>query len=381
MPRLSSPTRPLLKLHGYDFALLPSAIAISTVEFANDFHKADVVAVAYGVKHWDVSETHIPTITLLARSSEHLANVFKQFEQWTSLSDGDAVELTFIYLSSGGYLLSLGPEPRRLEQRCLGFDRTSRPIIASVTWIKEMTTVHPALRQFQKYCGQLVSPFFLDGACYLGLNLDSTPDPMLVKEIPTLRNILKFSVEHINEADVKENTQAWVALNTRKHKITSTMKRTGEKDAKRFLLETSHVARREVLGRHFPITLERVRTTKSLQSIGAKLAEKGLRTWQFEQAVCNLVLSLNLTKGKPYYEGIPKKHIDSEIIRGLQNRYEEADGNVKGLLRLTEAQIVTQALEDAKVLLAKAGSLTKKQDLASILSALERRHLLEPHPA
>ena len=379
MKKKPSRTDSLIRRRGYDYALLPSAMAISAVEFADDLHNADVFAVAYGLHYWDQLHRTIPTITLLARSSEHLGKAFQQFEAWTSLSDGDAVELNFVFLSSGGYLLSLGPEPRRLEQRCLGFDRTSRALIASVTWIKEMTTVHASLLQFRKYCQQLISPFFLDGACYMGLTMGAVPDPIFIQEVPTLRKILKFSVEHVDEADIKEHTQAWVALNMHKHRAKMTkIGKMSRNKSKQFLLNTAHDARSEILSRHFPVTLERLRTNKDLQSMCTRLIATGLRAWQFEQAVCNLLLSADLTKGKPHFDGIPKNQIDNEIVIALQNRFEVANGDSKEILNLKEAQIVTQAIEDAKTLLAEAGTLPKKQDLSSVLEALKRRGLLDP---
>ena len=46
-------------------------------------------------------------MSLVGTNSEALSKAFTEFKRWATSSDGDAVELTFIFLKEGGYVLSI----------------------------------------------------------------------------------------------------------------------------------------------------------------------------------------------------------------------------------------------------------------------------------
>lgn len=111
---------------GADYGSLPHVMGIGSMGFASHLHAADIVGVAYGEDRSTEFGAVVPSVSLVARNGAALRLAFNEFSAWVEATDGDAVELTFVLRKDGSYLLALGPEPSRLERRCLGFSRTSR---------------------------------------------------------------------------------------------------------------------------------------------------------------------------------------------------------------------------------------------------------------
>jgi hypothetical protein len=268
-PKRSS-THALLP-RGFDFGCLPYAMAIANLEFPGHLSGASVDGVAYGGMWSEVVKQTIPTISLVAQKGTELAKAFEAFNAWSEMTDPDAVELTFVFRNSGGYVLAISPEYSRLVRRCLGFDRTHQPLVTEPTWFKPIDSVHPMLRRLREHCSAPVAPFLFDGVTYLGprsvLNPSSPPD---VRPIPGLKPLLKFEVNFIDEDAVTPNSIGWLALraaNERKTRLPQSSegppKPTHEDVAKQ---------RAKTLAYHFPVTLERIRRSRHVQSLIGELA-------------------------------------------------------------------------------------------------------------
>ena len=362
--------------HGYDYAFLPISLAIGSLDFAKLLTEANIIAVAYGLDYSDIIGVRIPTITLVGRNSGPLRKVFQQFAKWSESSDGDAVELTIVFKNDGGYLLGLSPDSQRLKQRCLGFDRVSKPILTSITWIKTLDTTSPGVRELQNYCKRLVSPFFLEAAYYKGLTVGSTPDLSLLEQIAGIDKILKFTATFVDEDHVQENSQAWLVLNIHRSKIEKSKLAKLKKKLIGKDLANSHTVRMEGIKEHFSVTLERIKSHKDLTAIKNRLETQGIRSWQIDQAICNLLLSIEITKGKLYFESISEQKLDEVVCSALRNRFEIADGNLEHLKMLTDDIVITQVILDSITLLRRTGIQPNKKDLASLLEQLNNKGLL-----
>lgn len=89
--------------HGYDYAFPPKVAVVGPPEFPGLLGEAKVFAVAYGIgRHSELGD--IPCVTLVGTNTDSLEKAFKEFERWTDQSDGDSVDLTFLFLRDGGYL-------------------------------------------------------------------------------------------------------------------------------------------------------------------------------------------------------------------------------------------------------------------------------------
>ena len=138
-PAKKKPTRPSaarFRPQGFDYGCLPYAMAVGPYDFPRYLHDSSVDAVAYGTS--PSAELHQQTfsVSLVAQHSEPIAKAFHEFHTWAEATDPDSVELTFLFLNSGGYTLAIAPQHSRLLRRCLGFDRSHQMMACSPTWCK-----------------------------------------------------------------------------------------------------------------------------------------------------------------------------------------------------------------------------------------------------
>ena len=103
------------------------------------------------------------------------------------------------------------------------------------------------------------------------------------------------------------------------------------------------------------------------------LAANGVRPWQIEQALCNLVLSAEMGRGA-HYIGLSARKAESGIIQAIRSRYELADGG--DIPTFSIEDVSTQVVADGNALLQY---LKKKRckDLAGIQAALQSVSALE----
>ena len=356
---------------GFEFGCLPFAMAVSSFEFPKQLSDASVVGVAYGSAPSKAVAAMLPNISLVVENPEPLAEAFRTFHAWADSTDPDALELTIVFFDRGGYVLALGPEIERLTRRCLGYDRSHRPLVSIATWFKQIDSVNPALRQLADYADNSIAPFLLDGLTLI----PSSGAPQLsdARPISGLDPLLKFEITFVEEADVEPNTLAALALRMSEGAAETVPGVAPPPD------ETPEgiAARRvNVLRTHFPVTLGRLRDTSEGQ-LYKDLRPPGAELWQVEQAVCNLTLSYSATK-EAHYRGLPSGDFEGDLVRLLRDHYEFADGGP--ILSSSEDELTAQILADTNALLTHLGQ-PRAPGLPAAVEALRAASALEASPA
>lgn len=345
-------------------------MAIGSPSFPDYLSRANVVGVAYGWEKSDHLGSTVPAISLVARDEKARLQAFVEFNAWADATDGDALELTFVFKKDGTYLLAVSPELSRLTRRCLGYERTSRIIAMMPCWVKPIDSTHPMLRELREYVAGFPCPFLLSGVLLPPLLLLSRAAAPPVRQIPGLKPLLKFEATFVEEDGVKVDSTAWVALQTasRKPEI-----RSGREPP---MLQPAGIGdtRAKMLRTHFPVTLERLRRTEWFQTICGELGKGEVRPWQVEQAVCNLLLSLALL-GIPHFNGLGRQKLHRKAIDGLRARFECADGSQ--LPELPVDLVETQIVADVSALMRDQRKPSQIQDLQAAQAALAAAGLLD----
>jgi hypothetical protein len=347
-------------------------MAIGSLDFPKHLSSASVDAVVYGEAYSAVVNRTVPAISLVAQDATELARAFEMFNAWSKVTDPDSVEIDFVFRKAGGYVLAISPEPSRLQQRCLGFDRAHRPVALGATWLKSIDSVSPLLLQIRKYCAATIAPLLFDGVVYINpraaLRASSLP---ILRAVPGLTPLLKFDVAFIDEDAVTPGTVGWVALNATGR---TTVKTVTEPPKPRPV----DIARQRItaLSCHFPVTLERMQQSRTIPDLMRRLIAEGVRDWQVEQAICNIVLRRDMERNTSYV-ALKGRKAEDAVYNALRDRYELADG--QDVPMVAEEEIREQIVADGLALL----DFLKKQsahDLASIQAALQSISALEGAP-
>ena len=354
---------------GFDYGCLPYAMALASFEFPSHLSAASVDGVGYGEVWSEAVKQAVPTIFLVARRGDELAKAFEAFNAWSQVTDPDSVEITFVFRKSGGYVLAISPEYARLERRCLGFDRAHRAMAVTAMWCKPIDSVHPLLRRIRKYCSAPIAPFVLDGVTYVDPRSVLTPSsPPDVCPISGVQHLLKFEVTFVDEDEVTPDSMAWAALRTESGQELPSPK--GPSKPKPDDIVEQRV---KTLAYHFPVTLERIRRSSSIPSLMLGLTESGVRPWQIEQALCNLVLSAEMGRGA-HFVGLSARSAEKSIIQTIGSRHELADGG--DVPTFSAMDVSVQIVADGNALLRCLGKKRRK-DLAGIQAALQSVSALE----
>ena len=354
---------------GFDYGCLPYTIALGSFEFTHHLNAAVVDGVAYGSVWSEAVNRTVPTISLVAQRGDELVKAFEEFNAWSQITDPDSVEITFVFRNSGGYVLAISPENSRLNRRCLGFDRTSRVITGEAIWFKPIDSVNPLLRRFRRDCSTPIAPFVFDGVTYVGprgvLTAVSPPD---VGAIRGLQPLLKFEVTLIDEDDVTPNSTGSFALGLGSRQVPQSPTRPPKP-------EPDAVAKQRVktLAHHFPVTLERIRRGLSVPRLMLQLAAHGVRPWQIEQALCNLVLSAEMGRGA-HYIGLSARKVERGVLQAVESRHELADGS--DIPTFAVEDVGTQIVADGNCLFRYLGKKSCT-DLAGVQAGLQSVSALE----
>jgi hypothetical protein len=334
-----------LKQVGIDYGCLPYSMAVGSLDFPRHLSAAKVIGVAYGWAYSDTLGRTVPLVSLVAENADELATAFKMFNAWSTATDPDAVDITFAFRKAGGYVLAISPEHSRLEQRYTGFDRTFRFVGLTATWFKSLDSVNPALLEFRKYCSAILAPFLFDGAIYptAGPPLSASSRPRL-QSIPGLLPLLKFNVSFVDEDSVEANTLGWLALHLQDQ-------RSGSHAPKSRPIPTSaEIAKHrfKMLTCHFPVTLERIRRSSEIRELARRFERDGIREWQVEQAICNLVLKLEMP---PAHDRnvLKGSRVSDPLLQALGGRFEIADQ--RDLPVFTDDHVQQQVVDDGVALL------------------------------
>lgn len=319
-------------------------MAVGVYDFASHLTAASVDAVTYGHEHSEALGRDLPIISLIARDTDHLAKAFEEFATWAAVTDPDAVEVTFVFRENGGYLLTIEPEVTHLERRCLGFDRAHRATACSTMWIKSIQTIHPMLKRLREYSSRILSPFLFHGAIYTGSHslLDASSPPK-VSPLSVVPPLLKFTANFVDEKDVVPNSPAWIAVEL------DAGRESGSKPGTK-MPSAADTARQRIraLRHHFPVTLARLSRSSWFLTLGNTLATSGIKAWQIEQALCNLVLCRDMGWSN-HFTGLSARKLQEAVVQALRSRYELADGDDVPRFPLDQVQV--QLLADGNTLL------------------------------
>lgn len=358
---------------GFDYGLSVPAAALGSIDFNNNLRAADVIGVAYGIGYSIDLTQQVPTISLIARNEEPLGLAFDEFSRWAESSDGDAVDLTFVFLKSGAYKLCISLEPNALINRALRYDAVMSPISIQLYWIKHIDTTSQPLKDLRTHLARGVRPILFGGATYAGIAAPGKPPvPELIRPLKRGMDLLKFHVRFVDEgSDIDEQWQR-IAVGPR----AGAGKREQRSDPRRVPASVVTNNRVNRLATLFPVTLWRFRRRERFAAMRCAAEASGLLPWQVDQAFCNLIVSREIGGRKPHFEGIQKADWPTILIEHLQGRFEVADGMSEGETQITVDALMRQASLDAQDLLKAYGHNRAEKTLEATQNQLRTRGLL-----
>jgi len=340
-------------------------MAVGSIDFPKHLTSANVSGVGYGTAWSDAVSQTVPAISLIAQDGDELAKAFDIFNAWSKTTDPDSVEITLVFPKSGGYVLALSAEYSRLARRCLGFDRSHRPMVFAPTWFKRMDSLNPFVLQFRTYCQAPIAPFLFDGVVHAGpRRLQEASSPPDLRPVRALLPLLKFAVTFIDEDQVTPNTLGWMALHLDSPNLSKPPKGPPRQEPRDIGKE-----RAKALAHHFPVTLERFRRSSVTETLVRQLVGEGVWLWQIEQALCNLVLGRSANSTAPN-----SREAQRGLIGRLGSRYELASGDDAPPFVVEEVR--AQVIADGDALLRHLRRRSAL-DLNSLQAALRSASLLD----
>ncbi|RVA55367.1 hypothetical protein EN933_08480 [Mesorhizobium sp. M7A.F.Ca.US.001.01.1.1] len=358
---------------GFDFGTPALYVRTFDPEWINHLTKSGVVGCAYGWANAPSLRARIPTLSLVVRDEVLAKKAFDEFAKWAEHSDDDAVELTIVFLNSGGYLLGLSPEPSRRSARTIVpalFD----PLVMFEAWIKTLDTTSAPVRDLETYSKGLVAPIMLD-AVSLPPGVTQLSTAVSFKPVAEIKPFLKFSSTFVSEDSKDISLAAEMILET--HRNRGTPRRAPSMGRKNPFSKSKHWVqkRRAVLREMFPISLFRARNSGLVSKVEEKLSRHKLSGWQIEQAICNLVLSERIGNKRKHYENLEHRKLLDAIVAVAPTYVEDADG-ADTMAAITADDVVSQLRLDVAYLIDFLGEQMRDTRLGAQLAVLKRRGYL-----
>ena len=285
-------------------------MTVGSLEFNKNLIDAEVVAVAYGIEYSQKLRMGVPSITLVGRNEKPLRRAFEEFSNWAESTDADAIELTIVFMKDGGYRLCINPETGALFKRTLQYDAVANPMAVQTTWIKVIDSTSQHLRELRELLSAgIIRPFLLRASLYAGVILEgSQPIPELFEPITTRQELLKFEIKFVDEGAMDDMHWQRIALGS-----DYISQETTGKDSKVPKPIIWH-QRIESLKRLFPVTLWRSQSCARAKELRRSAEDRGLREWQIDQAICNLVLSQQILRRATYTSKAVRKMIGQDLL-------------------------------------------------------------------
>jgi hypothetical protein len=361
---------------GYDFGGEHHTVYVGSLSFIESLKVANVVGCSYGIAYSEDLGSNLAIVSLVGRDEKALSDAFKEFESWSAGSGTQAVDLTFIFLTKGGYLLGISPRVEALTRRFNADASPLSPIVMSGSWIKPLETRQRPVEDLRSYCEQnLLAPFLFHGSILpssqtvVGSNPDSLrpigPRPQLI-----------FRATFADENKVNRDDGSPVAGILAIHRGSQTQRpsrRERPKMPQRQLVPEDFRRRRSaILEKNFPVTLERLRHFGNHRDIITALESAGVHRWQIEQAICNLNLSFSSRNGVLHYTTVQNGHLVRHVTEALTRRFEEADGIDPLDKYLDEQSLRLQIALDAAALLKQSGHTSSESDLGRLQRLLAK---------
>lgn len=363
---------------GFDFGQPLTSFVESGFEHLDHFAEAEVGGCSYGyVRSAEVGAV-IPVVTLLARHEAPLRTAMSELRSWGDGVDGDAVEMTVVFMKNGGWLLGLSPEARRLAARTQTADLLLDPLYFAPTWIKTLDTTDHFLRRFEQYHEAMFAPFILSAAVWRGSPPNQRrPHDTQMDPLEQRLSLLKFQCTFSDEDSVEAGSQAAVMLATFKRdgKLRRARRSSGGEAPGRPDITRIQAKREQVLASLFTVSRRRADRTGLTAGMMEQLAPLGIQRWQVDQAIANVVLSRKMC-GEDHYAPLENKSLKRAVIEGAFNHVEFADGD------LSQFTIAPEILErqidlDGRDLLRIFGHQPKRDGVAATLGELRRRRLID----
>lgn len=362
---------------GYDFGVWINSAVVASPDFLDLLSKSDIVGCAYGRNYSGKLGAAVPLISLVGTNEGEIRKVCEEFRRWGADTNGDVIELTMGFLPTG-YIVSIGRSREEAVARLTGFDRTSEPLLFGAWWQKRIDTRHPVLQQIREYKQNLISPVLVSFLLHEGPRNPQNADFSGVKPISALPDFVKFDLEFVDVGGTEDTGIFSSQLSSRKSRVLRDRKEL-RKERKRQATEPSLYSSRRTstLERHFPVTLERLRRgAETDNNLASRLGKDGVRAWQLQQAVCNLVLSRQICKGSLYYSTVSSADIQDVILNAIRGRFEIADGS-NDVDQISAEQVIEQVRLDASYLLKQLDALPLQTDLSYLQQQLAKMHFLD----
>lgn len=359
---------------GFDYGLPFRAAAIGSIDFNQKLRAADIIAVAYGIEHSAELDCPVPALSLVGRNEEPLRQAFEEFARWAESSDADAVDVDLVFLKSGGYRLMISPEPMALIHRSLKYNAVFDPISFQISWIKPIDAVSEPLRQLRSHLIRGIKPYILSAAIYTGIAAPGmAPVRELIRTVRGIKQLLKFKIRFADEGEKAGEDLVKMALLNANGKPKG---KTTTKDSYLPSPESLRAARMHRLKTLFPVTIWRAENKATLKEVCEAAEHFGLLKWQVQQALCNTLVSCEITNGLPHFEGIKQKDWPGTLVAKLGQRYEIADGRNELSIPVRPEELVRQATLDASALLKGYGLKRVPDNIEMIQKELLKRNLL-----
>lgn len=358
---------------GYDFGTPVHFLQVGDTEWMTTISDAQIVGCSYG--YYPVAElgTNIPALSLIARDKDRVVSAFKTFDSWTAGSDDDALEATIVFLRSGAYLLGISPEPDRMAARMPLAPIVDRMAILQ-TWVKRMDTTHEGLRELQRFHKGLIAPIALHASWLPQV----FPNPSItnLKFIPEVRPFIKFRFSFVDEDDEVMPPTADIMLQLHRGRLKKGSVGNMHPGPPKVSARMWTQKREAVLREMFPLTLFRARVSGLMDASRGKFVPGKVADWQIGQAICNIVLSREISKDAYHYEGVHPENLTGTVIDTARAHTEIADGEEK-LKDITPDHVEGQMRLDADYLVAHLKEIPRDGSLSARQAILKRRGYLE----
>jgi hypothetical protein len=342
-PHKEKRTPPSVRLNGFDFGLEQMAMAVSNFQFSNLLHDAQVAACAYGIAYSPEVKAGVPFISLAASKIDSLRAALEILQQWDRAPGDDGLSLEFILLRGGGYLLTISPDFRAMLSRVNKSDRFFSQFGVNVSWIKDFPARGPWLADFRKYVAQRAAPFVFTGCQWVAA--DQPP-----RHVPGMPEILKFEAHFSEEGATTPGSFGHAMLDLHNQRKSKGQNSVPEKPTQ--TPEAIRERRADQLKRHFPVTLSRSRAELAFEGFQSRNSDLGMQRWQWEQAFCNAVMSIEMT-GSAHYPGPAEPELVTAISQRLLGRIELA--GMPAPTRVDDEVLIAQILLDGRYLLKTHG--------------------------
>jgi hypothetical protein len=354
---------PPSRLNGFDFGVDQLGMTVSDFQFNNLLQDAKVFACTYGRIYRHDIGANVPIISLAATEPDPLKAAFEVLKGWDREPGDDGFSLEFILRRDGGYLVAISPDFETLLSRVNKSDRFFTQFGVNVSWIKDFPARGPWVTDFRAYLAKPVAPFVFTGCKWVAE--DQTP-----RHMPGFPEILKFEAHFSEEGATVPGTFGHAMLELRREAGSRGQRRLPPKPQQ--TPEAIHERRAEQLKRHFPVTLWR-NDERAFEAFRSRNAALGVLDWQWQQANCDLALSIEMISG-PYYPGLTERQLVAAIAQRLVGRIELA--NMPSRPVCSDDILIKQLFLDGCYLLQNQGRRNSPRTPADLRGRLAQEGLL-----